>query len=141
MRIITMIFCAILVHFAPTSIAQELSKASTKAKVSIISPKDGEVVSSPVKIVFGAEHVTILPAGIEHSNSGHHHLLIDVDELPDLSLPIPADQHHKHFGKGQTEALLMLKPGKHTLQLLLGDHLHRPHQEPVVSEKIEITVK
>jgi hypothetical protein len=141
MRLFGLIICTILVHFAPLSIALELSEASPKAKVSILSPKDGDVVSSPVKIVFGAEHVTILPAGIEHTNSGHHHLLIDVDELPDLTMPIPADANHKHFGKGQTEVTLMLKPGKHTLQLLLGDHLHRPHVEPVVSEKIEITVK
>ena len=76
-----------------------------------------------------------------HPESGHHHLLVDIDTLPDLSLPIPADAQHIHFGKAQKETTLELAPGKHTLQLLLGDHFHRPHDKPVLSEKITITVK
>lgn len=141
MKIKLLLICAILVQFSATVSAQSLSKAAPKAKVYIISPKDGETVSSPVTVKFGAEKMIIVPAGVEHTHSGHHHLLIDTDTLPDLTLPIPADANHKHFGKGQTETQIELAPGKHTLQLLLGDHYHRPHDKPVVSEKITITVK
>ena len=74
-------------------------------------------------------------------NTGHHHLLIDVDELPNMTLPIPADENHVHFGGGQTETILSLAPGGHTLQLLLGNYLHIPHDPPVVSKKIRITVQ
>ena len=76
-----------------------------------------------------------------YADSGHHHLLINVDKLPDLKLPIPADSNHLHFGKGQTETELNLPVGQHTLQLLIGNHLHIPHSDPIISEKIKITVK
>jgi hypothetical protein len=83
----------------------------------------------------------VAPAGISLANTGHHHLLIDVDTPPAAGAPIPNDEHHKHFGGGQTEVKLTLAPGKHRLQLLLGDHLHRPHAPPVMSEAITITVE
>ena len=121
--------------------AQTLSPAAENAKAFIIEPKDGAVVTSPVTVKFGLKNMTVIPAGVEHTNSGHHHLLVDVDKLPDMHQPIPADANHIHFGKGQTETSLELAPGKHTLQLLLGDHLHRPHDKPVLSKKITVTVK
>lgn len=126
--------------FCGHSFAMELSKAPANAKVYIVQPKNGAVVTSPVTIKFGIKNMMVMQAGVQHPNSGHHHLLVDLAELPDLTNPIPADENHIHFGKGQTETTLELPPGEHTLQLLLGDHYHRPHDKPVVSEKITITV-
>jgi len=111
------------------------------AREFIISPADQAVVESPVTIKFGLENMEVSPAGVENPKGGHHHLLVDVALPSDLTLPIPADEHHIHFGKGQTETTLELSPGKHTLQLLLGDYIHRPHGKPVYSEVITITVK
>ena len=113
---------------------------AASAEVYIISPKDGEEVSSPVEVIFGLQGMGIAPAGINFPNTGHHHLLIDLDQLPDLKSGIPADAQHLHFGKGQTQALIELDPGEHSLQLLLGDWMHVPHETPVVSEKINILV-
>ena len=83
----------------------------------------------------------VAPAGVANPRTGHHHLLINLDELPDMDKPIPADENHRHFGGGQTETTIELEPGEHTLQLLLADHLHRPHDPPVISKKITITVR
>ena len=116
--------------------AAEKSTAADDAKLYIISPLDGETVSSPVKIVFGLQGMGIAPAGIKFNNTGHHHLLIDVAELPDVNSPIPSDDNHKHFGKGQTEAVIELQPGEHTLQLMLGNHMHIPNDPVVDSKKI-----
>ena len=113
---------------------------AASAEVFIISPKDGEEVSSPVEVIFGLQGMGIAPAGINFPNTGHHHLLIDLDQLPDLKSGIPADAQHLHFGKGQTQALIELDPGEHSLQLLLGDWMHVPNETPVVSEKIKILV-
>lgn len=117
---------------APFALAQE---------VYFISPTDGDTVESPVEVVFGLRGMGVAPAGIEQDNTGHHHLLVNVDEMPPPGVPIPADATHIHFGGGQTETTLELEPGEHTLQLLVGDHLHRPAEEPVASEKITITVE
>jgi len=106
----------------------------------IISPANGSVVSNPVTVKFGLKNYGVAPAGIVRENTGHHHLLIDTP-LPELNKPIAADAKHVHFGAGQTEAEIQLAPGKHTLQLLLGDHLHTPHQKPIYSDVITITVK
>ena len=114
--------------------------AVESAEVFIISPKNGEKVSSPVEVIFGLKGMGIAPAGVNFPNSGHHHLLINLNELPDLKSGIPADANHLHFGKGQTQALIELDPGEHTLQLLLGDWMHVPHEVPVVSEKVKIFV-
>jgi hypothetical protein len=121
--------------------ANEKSKAADNANVYIISPADSETVTNPVKIVFGLEVMGVAPAGIEFTNTGHHHLLIDVVELLDINLPIPSDDNHKHFGKGQTEAVIELEPGEHTIQLIFGDHMHIPHDPVVVSKKIKINVE
>ena len=114
--------------------------AVASAEAFIISPKNGEKVSSPVEVIFGLKGMGIAPAGVNFPNSGHHHLLINLNELPDLKSGIPADANHLHFGKGQTQALIELDPGEHTLQLLLGDWMHVPHEVPVVSEKVKIFV-
>lgn len=110
------------------------------AKVYFIAPADGATVTSPVTVKFGLKGMGVAPAGVVFDNSGHHHLIIDAD-LPPLDAPMPADAKHLHFGKGQTETTLELQPGKHTLQLLLGDATHTPHEPAVASEKITITVK
>lgn len=121
--------------------AELITTAADGAEVRILSPENNQVVSSPLTVVFGANNVTISPAGDNQPNSGHHHLLIDIAELPDLSAPLPATEQIIHFGKGQTETVLELAPGTHTLQLLLGNYLHIPHSKPIMSEKITITVK
>ncbi|MBS0268757.1 MAG: DUF4399 domain-containing protein [Proteobacteria bacterium] len=110
------------------------------AKVFIIEPKDGATVSSPVTIKFGIEGMEVAPAGSDTPNTGHHHLLIDA-ALPPLGEAIPKDESHVHYGKGQTETTVELKPGKHTLQLLLGDKNHIPHDPPVKSDVVTITVE
>ena len=117
------------------------TSAPDTARAYIISPQDGAVVSSPVTVVFGLEGMGVAPAGVDAANTGHHHLLIDVEDLPALDQPIPADEQHRHFGGGQTQTTIELSPGTHTLQLLLGDRLHLPHGNPVLSEKITITVE
>ncbi len=116
------------------------SSSAPGAAVFIISPIDGATVSSPVEVKFGVSGMEIVPAGQPRDNAGHHHLIVDM-ELPDLTQPIPSNQNHLHFGKGQTETSLELPPGQHTLQLVLGDALHKPHEPPLVSDRISITVK
>ena len=116
------------------------SRAPEGVVLYIISPKDGDKVTSPVTVRFGLKGMGIAPAGIALADTGHHHLLIDT-AAPAFDRPISADEHHVHFGKGQTEALVTLKPGRHRLQLLLGDHLHIPHEPPVLSPPITITVE
>lgn len=104
-----------------------------------VTPANGDVVEGPVRVVFGLRGMGVAPAGVERAGTGHHHLIIDAP-LPEAGKPIPADENHRHFGGGQTETVLELEPGTHTLQLVLGDHLHVP-VDGVVSEKITITVK
>ncbi len=111
------------------------------AKVYIISPKDGATVKSPVRVRFGLVGMGVAPAGVDIPDTGHHHLIIDLDKLPNMDLPLPATDNVKHFGKGQTEAKIELSPGKHTLQLVLGDKIHLPHSPAVISKKITITVE
>jgi hypothetical protein len=118
-----------------------LTAAPQGAKVYIVSPATGATVSSPVKVVFGLAGMGIAPAGIQAENTGHHHLLIDTDIPKDTSQPLPTNDNIRHFGKGQTEASIELAPGKHTLQLVIGDYLHRPLKPVVASPKITITVK
>ncbi len=127
-----------LVIMTGSGIAQ--TAAPEGAKVYFIEPADGAVVSGPVTVRFGLSGMGVAPAGVEKAKTGHHHLLIDT-KLEDYTAPVPADDNHKHFGGGQTETTIELAPGKHTLQLLLGDHNHIPHKSPVESEVITITVK
>ena len=110
------------------------------ARVYFISPGDGESVESPVTVRFGLSGAGVAPAGVERAGTGHHHLLIDT-ELADPAVPVPSDARHRHFGGGQTEVVLELEPGRHTLQLVLGDHLHVPHDPPIVSDRIVINVR
>lgn len=114
---------------------------SSENKLYFIEPKDGATVNGPVKIVFGLSGMGVAPAGIDFPNTGHHHLLVDLENLPDLSKPIPANKNHIHFGKGQTEILIDLPEGERSLQLLLGNYLHVPHKKPVISDKIYINVE
>ncbi len=116
------------------------SPAPKGVELYIISPADGETVTSPVTVRFGLRGMGVAPAGVAVENTGHHHLLIDAAP-PAFDMPVPADANHVHFGKGQTETQVTLAPGTHTLQLLLADHLHIPHDPPVLSKVITITVK
>ena len=120
--------------------AQDRTPSPPGAKVFFIGLKDGATVTNPVTVKFGIKGMTLAPAGTTAPNTGHHHLLIDTDPPADLSQPLPATDNIKHFGKAQTETTLTLTPGKHTLQLLLGDANHIPHNPPVLSKKITITV-
>lgn len=110
------------------------------AKVFFKNIKNGDVVSNPVKILFGVEGMKILPRGEQKRNSGHFHLLIDIEEIY-LDEAIQVDEGFKHFSRGESEGTITFTRGKHTLQLLLGDFGHRPHDPAVISEKITITVK
>lgn len=120
--------------------AQERTPSPPGAEVYFISPKDGATVTSPFLVQFGLKGMGVAPAGVKFANTGHHHLLIDSDPPTDLSAPLTADDQLIHFGKGQTQAIVTLPPGKHTLQLLLGDQAHRAHNPPVFSKKITVTV-
>lgn len=122
--------------------ASLISEAPDGASVYFISPKDGDIVEGgDITIRFGLKGMGVAPAGVNKENTGHHHILIDLEELPDMSKPLPATEQIVHFGGGQTEASIRLKKGTHTLQLLLGNFAHVPHSKPVLSEKITITVK
>lgn len=121
--------------------ADDQHYSDSNVKLFFITPQDGEILTSPFIAKFGITGMSIAPAGIDKPMSGHHHLLIDLDKLPDMNNPIPADKNHLHFGQGQTQASINLPSGKHTLQLLLGNYLHIPHRPPLLSERIEITVK
>ena len=132
--ILILALCAFSVH------AQERTLAPENAELYFISPADGATLSNPITVHFGLRNMGVAPAGIKYDGSGHHHLLVDT-ELPSLDFPIINDANHLHFGKGQTEATLELAPGEHTLQLLLGDFAHIPHEPAVMSERITITVE
>ena len=99
------------------------------------------VSGSEVVVRFGLEGMGVAPAGTDFPDTGHHHLMVNVRALPPMNLPIPADTSHIHFGSGQTEATIQLPPGRHTLQLLLGDRNHIPHVPPVMSEAITVFVE
>jgi hypothetical protein len=132
---------AALVLASTVAGAQDRTPSPPGAQVYIISPKDGAQVSNPVLVQFGLKGMGIAPAGIKFDNTGHHHLLIDTDAPADLNAPLPSSDKVIHFGKGQTETMLTsLSPGKHTLLLVLGDASHIPHNPPVISKKITITV-
>ncbi|WP_264211320.1 DUF4399 domain-containing protein [Leisingera thetidis] len=128
--------------------AQERTPSHPDAKVFFVNLKDGDTVTSPVTVVFGLSGMDVAPAGSGQENSGHHHLLIDrpaigegEDGADELLNGLPADAHHVHFGGGQTETTIELPPGRHSLQLVLGDASHVPHESPVVSEVITIHVE
>ena len=124
----------------PIALADGRTASSDGAEVYIITPVDAEQVSSPVTIKFGLRGMDIAPAGTEKANTGHHHLIIDAP-LPPFDEPVPADDNYRHFGGGQTEVTLDLGLGNHTLQLLLADHNHIPHEPVIRSGRIIINVK
>ncbi len=125
---------------APLAFAQERTPAPPGAEAYFISPRNGATVKSPVTVRFGLKGMGIAPAGVKFDNTGHFHLLIDSEPPTNMAAPLPATDKLLHFGKGQTETSLTLAPGKHTLQLLLADQNHIPHDPPVISQKITITV-
>ncbi|MGY8985560.1 MAG: DUF4399 domain-containing protein [Sphingomonadales bacterium] len=109
-------------------------------KVFFENLENGQHVNSPLMVKFGVRGMRIVPAGIDEPMSGHHHLLVDTN-LPNMGEPIPSDEHHIHFGKGQLETIVELTPGTHTLQLLLGNWTHIPHRTPIKSHKITVIVE
>lgn len=137
-----MAFAAAL--FSLTAMAAEMPRTSAPegARLYFIAPQDGDTVPTTFTVRFGLDGMGVAPAGVDHPNTGHHHLLIDVagDEIP-MDRPLPATDHFVHFGGGQTETQVTLEPGEHTLTLLLGNYLHIPHDPPVMSETITVTVE
>lgn len=118
------------------------------ARLYFVAPQDGETVSSPVTVRFGLAGMGVAPAGVEREGTGHHHVLVNRPPFGEAEGDaeaavngLPADDAHRHFGGGQTETALDLPPGRHTLQLVLGDAFHVPHDPPIVSEVIEIVVE
>ena len=112
---------------------------SSEPKVYFINIEDGDSLESPFLVQFGLSNMGIAPAGIDKENTGHHHLLIDVQDI-NFNMPIPSSSNHIHFGGGQTETLVTLSPGEYSLLLLVCDMFHIPHNPPVISEKIKIRV-
>jgi len=126
-------------HGGSSNNAIKASTAPENASVYIISPQDGATVGETFTIKFGLQGMGVSPAGFDKKNTGHHHLLVDGKKLPVLDKPMGGEV--KHFGGGQTQTEVTLTKGKHTLQLILGDHKHMPHSPAVVSKKITVTVK
>ena len=126
----------------PVPLPPSPTKSPEGSKVYFISPKDGDTVDRTFTVQFGLKGMGVAPAGIyvEGSPTGHHHIVIDA-ETPNLKLPFPKNDNYRHFGGGQTEAELTLEPGQHKLQLVVGDHNHVPHDPPLVTDVITITVK
>lgn len=129
------------ITLALSTTAAMASEAPQDASTYFISPNDGETVTSPVTVRFGLNGMGVAPSGVDRKNTGHHHLLVDVDSMPPMDDPIPSDDQHLHFGGGQTQTTLELEPGQHELTLLLGDETHTPHNPPVKSKTITITVE
>jgi hypothetical protein len=134
---------ALLLLLTPgKAIAVDLvSHAPSSAQAYIIEPADGARVTETFKVQFGLSRMDLAPAGMDQPNTGHHHLLIDQQELPELTASLPATEQIRHFGKGQTETELTRESGEHTLRLVLGNYLHVPHDNPVISEPITVTVQ
>lgn len=141
-RAIILTLCAIATLMGGIMPAQAAGAPSPEnAQVYIIWPQNGAVINGgKFWLRMGLRNMGVAPKGVELPNVGHHHVLIDT-ELPPVGQQIPSDRNHLHFGAGETEARIELPPGKHTLQLLLGDHNHVPHDPPVYSKKISITVR
>tara|TARA_B100000029_G_scaffold516778_1_gene634069 strand:- start:3004 stop:3417 length:414 start_codon:yes stop_codon:yes gene_type:complete len=124
----------LLLMFSPKNFSDE------HPELYFVNIQDGQHFNNPIKIIFGLKNYGVAPAGIKVDFAGHHHLLIDKD-LEDYAQPIPADNNHIHFGKGQTETTIVLSPGSHTLQLIMGNYVHIPHNPVIQSEKITVIVK
>lgn len=142
MRLWTTGIAAATCAVAFAAAAQDVPRvpAPEGARAYFISPTDGETVHGAVTVRFGLAEMGVAPAGVPSPNTGHHHLLIDTPPPP-FDGAIPNDERHRHFGGGQTEVRIELSPGRHTLQLLFADHNHVPHEPPVISEQISISVE
>ena len=144
----TLVFCGAAIVTAAVTAAVALAQTPPQtpspagAAVYIINLKDGDTVASPFKVQFGLTGMGVAPAGVQAEGTGHHHLIIDTRLSDDeMKRPIPADAQHVHFGRGQTEAMVTLPSGRHTLQLVLGDMSHIPHNPPVMSPAVTVTVR
>jgi hypothetical protein len=139
----TLLMTALMIVSFAAAAADPLSPTPppSGASVYFIEPLDGATVPTTFTVKFGLKGMTIAPAGHDQPNSGHHHLLIDVAEMPDLKQPLPATDHILHFGKGQTETQVTLTPGKHTLQLVFANYLHIANDPAVTSTRITVTVR
>ncbi|MRK21018.1 DUF4399 domain-containing protein [Pseudomonas sp. JG-B] len=124
-----------------THAAVPRTPAPDGAKVYFIEPADGATVGQTFTVKFGLQGMGVAPAGVDAPATGHHHLLIDLDQAPAMDMPLPMTDNVRHFGKGQTETQVTLPPGKHSLQLLVGDKNHVPLDPPVIAEKITVIVK
>jgi hypothetical protein len=141
MQRILVSFLLLLVLLAPAAPLAAATTAPDNAQVYFIWPRDGAVINGgKFWVRMGLRNMGVAPRGTDVPGTGHHHLIIDT-ELPAMGEPIPSDRNHLHFGAGETETRLELAPGKHTLQLLLGDQDHTPHVPPVYSKPITITVR
>jgi len=138
--LLTLAIGASTLQAADGAAAIERKPSPAGAAVSFGDLADGDTVPPTFTVRFRVEGMGIAPAGTDIPNTGHHHLLIDLDEMPDPNMPLPANEHVVHFGKGQTETELSLPPGQHTLQLVFADYRHIPHDPVVQSERITITV-
>ena len=139
MSIFSVFLSVFLIFTAGYSVQAQETKSVEGTRLYFITPSNGDVVTGLVTVKFGLSGMGVAPAGVEKSGTGHHHLIIDAP-LPPFDENIPLDENYRHFGGGQTEVTIALKPGKHTLQLLLGDQNHIPHMPPVYSEVITINV-
>ena len=140
-KLISIASLAATIALSSAALAGE-TPALEGAAVYFINVKDGDTLTNPVTIRFGLKGMGVAPAGTEKEHTGHHHLIInEALEAEELNEPIPADDQHVHFGGGQTEKTLELPTGTHTLQLVLGDWSHIPHNPPIMSEKITVIVK
>ena len=142
MNTVRAITTMLAIGFAAPVLASELTPAPEGASVYIISPSDGDTLTNPVTILFGLTGMGVAPAGADLPNTGHHHLLINVDPAEvEMEFSLPADDNYRHFGGGQTQVTLDLPQGSNTLFMLLGDQNHVPHDPPIMSEVITVTVE
>lgn len=136
------IVLSLLFFFTPKAIADpQVSHAPVEAQAYIVEPANGDTLPSTFTVKFGLSGMNLAPAGTDQTNAGHHHLLIDQSELPDLQASLPSTDQIRHFGKAQTQTELTLSPGEHTLRLVLGNYAHVPHDNPVISEEITVNVE
>lgn len=136
-------FAGLLLTVSAAALAADMPRTPSPAgaEVYFIEPHDGATVDKTFTVKFGLKGMDVAPAGSDAPHSGHHHLLVDLKEQPAMNMPLPANDNIRHFGKGQTQTQLTLPPGKHTLQLLLGDKNHVPFDPPVESKTITVNVK
>ena len=141
--IVSSLICLVILLFVSSSaVAADLvTHAPKDAQAYIIEPANGATVPQTFSVKFGLSGMELAPAGIKQENTGHHHLLIDKQDLPDLMSSLPSTEQIRHFGKAQTEAEITLEPGEHSLQLVLGNYLHIPHDNPVISQPVTVQVK